>query len=263
MEQYNQILNRKLDNTRNSIDSNIWLHPDSEYIPLEAIHINYSPALIQIKMTTHLTNDTRRLISRQKIVDMVKEGIKTLNTPLADFKVRDTNSISIGKSSVKILTCPGLCSGQIIPLRSSDLNFMVFNGAVFLVESNSKALIPLFVICVEKQYLRYAKQCMILGKPIHPKALKVFQNSNFDTPRGVAPSLRKVYRKYYKETFIKMGVKIEVVDTFDDIFIRHKLPKAQGLGGYKQILETAGKEFFASLREFEKNNQENELNIGF
>jgi len=104
----------------------------------------------------------------------------------------------------------------------------------------------LYMLVLKKEYIRYYNQCLILDKSPRPEIFKLLVKSNFDVVRSSTPNIRKNYRKYVKNHYLSLGVRIEEVDDiFNLLFDKFKIT-----GNTPTELEKNKVQFFKDLTTF-------------
>ena len=250
------------DNYNESGRINIISNPSSKYTPLYCLthfrtgeFTSVHKALLNDNFEGQI-EDQRRLISALRMCDIFQIGYRILskktNQELGIAGVR-----SAAKYKQSELFYNPTSPYESLKIVGSTTPVSRHEGAVFIRKRYEKReeAIPLFITCVDKQHVRYVKQCILLGKAIHPEVLKVFQNSQFDIPRGIFPSLRKAYNNHFVTPMKEMGVEIEIVDNFDEILLKYELPKARGINGYKDNLKVIGDGFLDFLKSSDQANE--------
>ena len=216
---------------------------NSNYIPLNRLSLNeielnnskyYLNNLLDTINDINMNNYNNYL----KRIDIIQSGYKLLFLPLSDVTYRYDTAYYCRSSSSSYLK---LFNNEIVQTILNDKRLIMSNGCLFY--NNNNILTPLFITVVNKEHIRYIRQCMIMKKEIHPKAIKILVNSEFDKPRGILPVIRKYYNRYFKKKFIKAGVEIIKVDNFDIIYSKLEIPKPKNIDEHFSILDNLSKDF--------------------
>jgi len=222
----------------------------SEYVPRFRINIKGQTVASLIKNTA--VGDIRNTQSRVRIhTDYFKRSFEILSEPLEPLSVggfnRDVNLNKLSNNAFSNITT--IRENYINISMHTGKHFIKLPGSAIVVNnyvesnptSNTTSYEPLHIECVKREHVRYVKQCMMLGKPVHPDAIKVFVNDKFDCINGIDSEFLDQFN-IYKYQMLELGVKFENVPNFDELFTRFKMPKARSVDENTKNMEIIASE---------------------
>lgn len=205
---------------------------NSNYIPLYKLMIAYT-----YKNEALYNKIINRDISCVNLnnIDIPQQGYKMLIKNYSEISYSINLVDNIKNSYLKLF------NNQLLYSRLLGNNFISCNSSIFYKINDN--IIPLCIMVTKKEYTRYIRQCMLMKKNIHPKALKLLVNSEFDKPRSLLPRTRKYYNKYLKRKLITKKIEIIKVDNFDSIYSKIDIPKSNSIEEYELILANLSTEY--------------------
>ena len=234
------------------------INHSSSYIPLYSINTydkyHFTSALQNVMLQVNNnanTLNTDNLYSYAEGNDVALSIYKLLNSNVTDLKFN--SSIKTGTYNNIILNPMPRYGYAHSNLNSIGVNlYLSLHNCVIHYNPSDDMYTPLWMMVIKKDYIKYARQCSLLGKPIHKDCVKLLVNEELDVTRGVYNLIRSRYRKHIKKECIDAGVEIETVANFDEVLNRIELPKAISVNGYVKKLNELGSEFLNDFKELEK-----------
>lgn len=239
---------------------------NSSLVPLENLYINTGDISSIISAIRRELGDVMSFVNK----DVFKIVFEYLNTPLRQINTKEGGNIfqsSPYDLYEGMVIYDGIRSyylgendifsvGPFMTSFSKIINNLEYQRTFGKQSRDSRSIIPIYIVCINKEHVRYVKQCIVLGKEIHPEVLKIMIHNNISNPAFMDPILvenltRDVFSKFSSSNTI-------MTEDFSEMFTKVTKPKVSGIDGLEGEFEKISNEFL----DFVKNGKSKNMTIG-